>query len=97
MNIQPFTPGPTLPLTVGATSSSVQLSGNGAAVEVSNTGSATMFIKLGGATVAAAVTDYPIPAGQAKLIGRDTGGQTYLAAITASGSTTGYVTTGEGM
>jgi hypothetical protein len=96
MNIQPFTPGPTLPLAVGTTSTAVQLTG-GAAVEVSNTGSATMFIKLGGAGVAAATTDYPIPAGQAKLIGRDPNNQTWLAAVTASGSTTGYVTTGEGM
>lgn len=97
MNIQPFAPGPTLPLAVSATSSSVQLSGSGGAVEVSNTGSVTMFIKLGSSTVTAATTDYPIPAGQAKLIGRDPNTQTYLAAITASGTTSGYATTGEGM
>lgn len=96
MNISPFAPGPTVTLAVGAASSNVQLGGAGASLEVQNAGSTTVFVKLGGPTVAAATSDYPVLAGQSKMIGRDTG-STYLAAIAPSGTATVYATTGEGL
>lgn len=97
MNVSAFTPGASVTIAAGAASTAVPLIGNSAAIEVQNSGTAPMFIKLGGANVAAAITDYPVLAGQSKLVGRDPNTQTYLAAITAGTPVTGYVTTGEGM
>jgi hypothetical protein len=96
MNINAFSPGATVSLSVTTTSAAVALSGNGSVVEVQNAGAAPIFIKLGGASVTAAATDYPVLAGTSKLITRDADSQTYIAAIAASGSSTLYATIGEG-
>lgn len=95
MNVSAFTPGATVTLTAATVSSASQLSSTGAAVEVQNAGSVAVFVKFGDSTVTAAVTDYPVLAGQSKLIGRASS-QTYIATITASGGCTVYATTGEG-
>lgn len=97
MNVSPFTPAGTATLAVTSTTGSVILSGAGSSVEVQNTGLVMMFIKLGSSTVTAATTDYPVPAGQSKVIGRNPNTDLYIAAITASGTTTLYATTGEGV
>ncbi len=97
MNVSPFTPGGTVSLAVTATTGSVALSAAGSSVEVQNTGLTICFVKLGASAVTAAVTDYPVPAGQSKVIGRNPNTDTYIAAITSSGTTTLYATTGEGV
>lgn len=97
MNEAAFAPGTTASLAVSAASASVQLTGGGVNVEVQNTSTVNMFVKFGGSTVTAAVTDYPVLPGQSKLISRDPNTQTYIAAITASGSGTLYATPGEGV
>lgn len=96
MNEAAFSPGTTASLAVSAATASVQLTGSGANVEVQNTSTVNMFVKLGTSAVTAAVTDYPILPGQSKIISRDASTQTYVAAITASGSGTLYATPGEG-
>lgn len=97
MNEAAFAPGTTASLAVSAATASVQLTGGGVNVEVQNTSTVNMFVKLGTASVTAAVTDYPVLPGQSKLISRDPNTQTYIAAITASGSGTLYATPGEGV
>lgn len=94
-----FKPGATV--TVAAASGTTganrqQLSGAGSVVEINNVGGVEVFVKLGGATVAAALTDYPVPGGQCKTIGRDPNGETYVDAITASGTANVRFTVGEG-
>lgn len=96
MNVAPFVPSGTASVAVTVASGSVALAGAGNSVELQNDGTVTVFVKLGGSAVTAAVTDYPILAGASKIIGRDPGQQTYVAAITASGTATLYATAGEG-
>jgi hypothetical protein len=98
MNNAAFTPGPTVTISASATSGVGQLNGSGQAVEIQNAGGTAVFVKLGNAaTVAAAATDYPILAGQSKVLSRDPMNQTHLAVVTASGTATVYATTGEGL
>lgn len=96
MNEAAFAPGTTASLAVSAVTASVQLTGSGVNVEVQNTSTVNMFVKLGTSAVTAAITDYPILPGQSKLISRDASTQTYIAAITVSGTGTLYATPGEG-
>jgi hypothetical protein len=96
MNALPFTPGATVSVAATTSTGNVALTGNGEQLEVQNTGAVTVFVNLGTSAVTAAVTDYPVLAGQSKLITRNPDGHTYLAAITASGTATVYVTIGRG-
>lgn len=98
MNVISFAPGGTVTLSATTSSSTVALSsGTGQSVEVQNSGSVVMFVKLGASTITAAVTDYPILAGQSKIITRDSNNQTYIACITSTSTATGYATIGEGV
>lgn len=97
MNVSPFSPAGTVSLAVTSTTGSTALSGAGNSIELQNTGLTICFVKVGSSAVTAATTDYPIPPGQSKVIARDPANQTYVAAITASGTTTLYATTGEGV
>lgn len=97
MNISPFAPGPTVTVSATATSGPATLAGTGTSVEVQNAGSTAVFVKLGGTGVTAAATDYPVLAGQSKVIGRDPSTQTTLAVIAPGGTATVYATTGEGL
>lgn len=97
MNMNPFSPGPTVTLAVTTTTGRVALTGTGPSLEVQNAGAVTMFVKLGSSSVTAAVTDYPILPGQSKVIGVDVSTQTHIAAITASSTATLYATTGQGI
>lgn len=94
-----FTPGTTVTVAAasGTTGANRQaLTGTGVVVEVNNVGGVEAFVKLGDATVAAALTDYPVPAGQCKLIGRNPNSQTFVDAITTSGTANVRFTVGEG-
>lgn len=65
-----------------------------------NAGGATVFFRVGDSTVEAATTDIPIPAGAVEIItvkNLDADPDTHIAAITASGTATLYITTGEGI
>ncbi|ULQ46951.1 hypothetical protein JN531_001385 [Flagellatimonas centrodinii] len=64
--------------------------GSSGPVEIFNATSAIAFLKAGDVTVTAAVTDYPIPAGESRVV--DIGAHTNLAAILASGTGTVYFT-----
>lgn len=65
-------------------------------IELQNAGSVTVFVEFGtsGATAAVA-TGYPILAGQSKLVTVNAT-VTYVAALTASSTSTLYVTIGQG-
>jgi hypothetical protein len=97
MNGSPFTPAATVSIAAGTTTANVALTGNGQQLELNNTGSVTVFVKLGGASVEAAVTDYPVLAGQCKLITRNPDSDLRLAAITAASTATLYITVGRGV
>lgn len=64
-------------------------------LELYNSGSVSAFCKFGGSTVSAAVTDYPIGPGIDKIITVDQD-RKYISCITASSTTTVYVTGGVG-
>lgn len=64
-------------------------------VRIYNAGTATVFIKAGSSTVAAAVTDLPVPAGAVEVL--TVRGVTHIAGITAGGAATIYFTVGEGV
>jgi hypothetical protein len=93
----PLTPGATVSIAAGTSTANVALTGNGEQLELQNTGAVTVFVNLGASAVTAAVTDYPVLAGQSKLITRNPDSHTHLAAITASGTATLYVTIGRGV
>lgn len=101
----PFIPGATATLAATATTGSVALGGQprGGAfqVRVVNVGPNTAFIKRGGASVTAATTDFPVPAGVVEVLtfnNTDKDPVTHVAAICASSQTaTLYFTTGEGI
>lgn len=81
-------------LAVSTTTARVALNPNSNAVRVYNAGSTTVFFKFGDANVTAATTDVPIPAGQTESFGKGRNG--YIAAVVASGTSTLYITNGEG-
>lgn len=71
-------------------------------VVVYNAGDALAFIEFGDSNVAAAVTNYPVAPGSTQTFGvgeTHTGTSdlpTHIAAITASGTATVYITSGRG-
>ena len=74
----------------------ISTSGYAGSMYVQNFGSVTVFVETGSSTVTAAVaTGFPIPAGGGRLI-RARNNDTHLAAITATGSATVYITPGRG-
>lgn len=101
---RPFAPdkaGSTVNLSVTTTSAAVQfdnISGNGLKnpnVRLFNGGAATVFVNWGGAAVtASATTGFPLAAGASVVL--HLGGASYVAAVTASGTSTLYATPGEG-
>jgi len=82
------------PLSVSTTSSRVALPA-GTVVVVYNTGAAAAYVQLGGSNVAATTSNDVVPAGG--WMAFDPGTNTYLAAITASGTTTLNVSGGSGL
>lgn len=101
VNDLPLTPGVAGTKTISCTSSSaataLAFTGDvGPNLELQNAGSNTIFVETGISTVSAAVaTGYPILAGQSKVV-TIAGSATHIACITASVTTTLYVTSGLG-
>lgn len=93
----PFRAVSTATLSVTSSSGTATLNSGASVVEVQNAGSQTAFVRIGAsASVGSATTaDYPVLPGQSKLISKAPGEDT-LAGITASGTTTLYVSSGEG-
>jgi len=96
-SVYSISPGATASLSATVTTGNVALFGTGAQIELQNGGAVTVFIALGGSAVVATVGSYPLLPGQSKIITRNPDNQTYIAAITASGSAAIYATVGEGM
>jgi hypothetical protein len=92
-----FRPLATVSLAATGSTGSVALSPSpvtNKTVAVHNAGTTLAFIKFGGLSVTAAVTDFPVPAGaQIRL---DAGDNTYVAGIMSSGTATLYFTSGIG-
>ena len=104
MRVEPFKPASTTSLACSTSSDRVQIVGIIGTplmqVRLYNSGSVTVFVKFGGASVTAAVTDLPIPAGTVEVLSCKGYGSThitYIAGITASSTATLYITSGEGV
>lgn len=102
MEARTFAPRPAGTDTLAVTTSSDRTrfhdagTGKPGSVRLYNAGSATVFCEFGGSEVVAAVASgFPLPAGGVETFNPQ--GGSYLAAITASGTATLYVTPGEGM
>lgn len=97
MTIKTFMPSgaDTVLLAAGTTSARAQLDVNSRAVRVVNDGAVTAFIHFGDVTVTANAAKMPIKAGATETF--TTGTASYVAAITASGTTNLYFTNGEGL
>lgn len=103
--LPPLTPGPSAAITVGTTSGALAIPADGGEVELQNVGGVDCFVALGpvtGGTATAVVATgtmaancYPVGQGQSKVITVPVGCAS-LAAIVAGGSTTLYVTFGQG-
>lgn len=92
-----FTPSGTVSLAATTTTGSVALATspvNRKDVVVHNAGTTLAFIKFGGSSVTAAVTDFPVPAGAQIRV--HAGDYTYVAGIMASSTATLYFTSGVG-
>ena len=96
----PFRPNAAATVTVAATTTSgsttVALVGAGTDLLITNAGTGTAFFEQGTSTqTAATATGLPLLPGEVLTIGRHVG-STHVVAITATGTATVYVTTGEG-
>ena len=97
--LNPFTPsGPTATLAGGTSTGNVAVTRNAASQQVMVTcvaGGALTFVKFGGSTVTAAITDIPILPGTQRIFSLAPD-QTYAAAITGASTSTLYFTPGNG-
>lgn len=93
--IAAFQPTGTASLSVSSSSSRVVLPSADATLLLTNTGTVDAFFALGNESVVATINSTPIKAGQ--VLGLAVGSATYLAAITASSTTSFSVTTGTGL
>ena len=93
----PFSPGQTLTLAVTATSGNASFNAanaNASVVEFLNAGSNPCFVTFG---ATATTSDYPIGAGQRRVISKPPGVLQISAICGATLSTTLYVTAGQGV
>lgn len=92
----PFVPDnpSTATLAVTTATGRVALPGTGPTVILTNNGSTDLALKLGGSTVTAATTDFLLPSGRSTVIARQT--NTYVAAITATSTSSLVAQTGSG-
>lgn len=92
----PFIPDSANTATLAVTTSTgrVALPGTGPTVILTNNGSTDLALKLGGSTVTAATTDFLLPSGRSTVFARQT--NTYVAAITASSTSSLVAQTGSG-
>ena len=94
-----FVPNPAGTVTVATTTTSgttrVAIVGSGRNLVITNAGTGVAFIELGASSVTALVaTSMPVLSGEVLCLGR--GEVTHIAAITATGTATVYVTSGDG-
>ena len=90
-----FAPTGNATLAVTTSTASVALGSAGPTALITNNGAATAYVALGGSGVTATTSGTPINAGQSVTL--DVGTNTYLAAITASGTASLAITTGTGL
>lgn len=83
-------------LSVSNSSSRVALAATGATVLVRNEGTQTAYVALGGASVAATTSSFPIDPLSIVTLARDPDTDTHIAAITASSTTTLTAISGTG-
>lgn len=82
----------------GSASTAVELGDNPETVRIANTGTATVWIKFGNKTVAAATTDFPVPAGVVEVIRPNTPERpVYVSAIAAGSTGDIYFNAGSGI
>jgi hypothetical protein len=93
-SIAPFKQTGTVSLAVSSSSARQALANTDQTLMISNTGTSPVGVKLGGSSVAAALTDFTIPPGV--MCPLDTTGATYVAAISVSGSFTLNMVQGTG-
>jgi hypothetical protein len=93
--VLPLRPGTTATLAVTTTSANVAISGAGNQIEIQNAGGVTVFCRWGVGAQTAVATDYPVLAGHSKVVTMGVG-NTNFAAICSAGTSTVYITTGEG-
>lgn len=91
-----FTPYSTATLPVTSTSGAATIPKNARVLELQNEGTVTVFVKWAESAAVATTSDYPVLPGQAKTITVGPGAGS-VAAITASGTATLYVSAGEGL
>jgi hypothetical protein len=106
MRIDPFVPYASANLAVTSASASQALTA-GSCVRLTNNGSVPVLVKFGAAGVVATVTDLCLMPGASEVFGvnpnpvgpitNNTMGPTTIAAITASGTSTLNIVTGEGV
>ena len=90
-----FAPGPTVSVSCSTTSASGTIGIGSTSMRLANIGSAPIFVRWGTGTQTAVTTDFPVLPNTAILVSKPADVVT-VAAITASGTGTLYITTGEG-
>jgi len=97
MTLKTFAPSgaDTVLLAAGVASARVQLDPNSSVTRVVNDGASTAFLHFGDVNVVSTLTKMPIKAGATESF--TSGSSSYVAAITASGTTNLYFTNGEGL
>lgn len=89
-----FTPGgQTFLITVGTTSSSVNVNPNAPFLRLLNTGTNLCFVRIGTGPQTATLTDYPLVPNNPEIVAKGVGADT-IAAITTGASNPLYVTPG---
>jgi hypothetical protein len=101
MTTHPFTPlGVTVAISVTTTTASGEITtmndASGKDLRIYNAGSATAFLDFGSSGIVATTADMPVPSGAVEVISVGPG-VTHVAAITASGTATLYITAGRGI
>lgn len=103
--MKPFTPADdataSIAASVSTASTAIKQQPTGAhQLRLFNAGSATVFWAAGNAAVTAALTDIPLPAGAIEVVtlpNATASPTTHVAAVTASGTATLYLSTGQGL
>ena len=96
MALEPFRPFATATIAASTTSANASISTRAVTLEIQNDGLVTCFVRWGVGTQTAVTTDYPILPGQSKIVTCETGNNN-VAVITSTGTTTVYVSSGEGV
>ena len=91
-----FTPYSTVTFSVTSTSGAQTIPKNARVLELQNEGTVTVFVAWAESAAVATTGDYPVLPGQAKTVTVGPGSGS-VAAITASGTATLYVSAGEGL